>query len=353
MTPAQRRALATLERLAGRFEPRLRVAYQSAIERVQQAANIAAAERALEQGDIDGAVAALLPPAATLELTRALTIVVATVMGDAAQDTAREIGATIRQPFTFVPTTTSAVSALERMQLRAIVPVAADAEAGLRTVLADGLRAGVNPRTVAREVRQFLTLTDHDARLLASFEADLTTDPRAALARQLRDKRFDGSLIKAINGDRMAGEALTEAQRSAMRAGYVRNLTRWRAETWARTTTLQAMREAQWAAWQQAIELQGLDRTQVYKVWITTLDGRERPTHHAQHGDVVPMDARYANGDMIPGDGTGVEGVEYNCRCTQQILILPANPQAAHDFLATTRRRYRSQRSQRSQNVAA
>jgi len=340
MTPQQARALATLERLARNLAPAMRAAYERALRKLAQSGDIDAAAEALASGDVAGAVAALLPADATAQFAHDLTVAVAQVASDVGPETAKEIASIVHVDFSFIPGSPSAAQSLRALMLSRIAPVAAAINDGLIDVLANGLRLGVNPRVTARLGRQFIGLTDYDARLLASFSAQIRTDPRAALTRALRDARFDRTLVKAIDG-----APITDAQLTAMESAYLRQLQSWRAETWSRTTTLMAIRNTQNAAWNQMADDLKIERSRIVKTWITTLDGRERPTHHELHGNTVPIDEPFANGDMVPGDGTGVEGIEYNCRCVMTVRVLPANAKDAADFLAARARQFAAARA--------
>lgn len=57
------------------------------------------------------------------------------------------------------------------------------------------------------------------------------------------------------------------------------------------------------------------------KEWIATLDDRTRHTHRMLHGEHVPVDDKYSNGLMYPGDPAGDPSEVYNCRCTQKARI--------------------------------
>lgn len=52
------------------------------------------------------------------------------------------------------------------------------------------------------------------------------------------------------------------------------------------------------------------------KRWIATNDSRTRPSHLAQHGELVDNDEKFSNGLMFPGDWHGKPAEIYNCRCT-------------------------------------
>ena len=67
--------------------------------------------------------------------------------------------------------------------------------------------------------------------------------------------------------------------------------------------------------------LDGLKRAQdigvtgLSKRWLATLDGHTRYSHRQLDGDVVPVDKKFKNGLLFPGDPQGKPEEVYNCRC--------------------------------------
>jgi hypothetical protein len=52
------------------------------------------------------------------------------------------------------------------------------------------------------------------------------------------------------------------------------------------------------------------------KMWITTVDGKERATHRAINGQVVGMHERFDNGLLIPNEKGKPAAEVVNCRCS-------------------------------------
>lgn len=63
----------------------------------------------------------------------------------------------------------------------------------------------------------------------------------------------------------------------------------------------------------EAAQRKGID---VQKEWLSTLDGRTRHEHREMDGQVVPLNEKFPNGLMYPGDPKGRPESVYNCRCT-------------------------------------
>ena len=130
MTPRERRALAQLQRLADRLEPRVRYAYRSALERLQLGGNITAAIEAIQRGDVNGAVEALLPSSASDLFQHELTVAVASVIAETGPALIKDAAVLFRLPaIRFVPGSPQAAAALERLALTEITPIRDGAEA--------------------------------------------------------------------------------------------------------------------------------------------------------------------------------------------------------------------------------
>lgn len=52
------------------------------------------------------------------------------------------------------------------------------------------------------------------------------------------------------------------------------------------------------------------------KEWMATLDSHTRDSHADIDGERVPVDAKFSNGLMYPGEAGGAPEEVYNCRCT-------------------------------------
>lgn len=54
----------------------------------------------------------------------------------------------------------------------------------------------------------------------------------------------------------------------------------------------------------------------INKTWIATGDSRTRDSHLAMDGETVPLDDKFSNKLMFPGDESGDPSEYYNCRCS-------------------------------------
>jgi len=62
------------------------------------------------------------------------------------------------------------------------------------------------------------------------------------------------------------------------------------------------------------------------KMWLTTIDGRERDAHREAHRQMVPLDGKFeVGGEFLDGPGDGSPGTSINCRCnTAPVVGKPA-----------------------------
>lgn len=118
---------------------------------------------------------------------------------------------------------------------------------------------------------------------------------------------------------------------------YTRNSDwRGRAELVARTETTGAYNAA-------GLESARLESTasgiEMYKVWVSSIDGRTRRTHFAADGQRVPLDQPFQVGKadlMHPGDPRGRVEETANCRCTM-VVVEPDEPLPSEDDRHTER----------------
>lgn len=189
-----------------------------------------------------------------------------------------------------------------------------DARATVRTVVEQGLRDGVNPRAVARDLREAVGLAPHQLDEVRNYRKAL--EDRLAMARTtgklggvgrytLRDKRFDATVRK---------RNYTPAQIDTMVDRYAARRTADHANTIARTAALNANRSGQDAAFRSAIDGGLVDPARSFKTWRSVGDSRVRDDHKAMNGERVRYNEAFTNGQQYPN--------EYNCRCLVEYTMV-------------------------------
>lgn len=172
------------------------------------------------------------------------------------------------------------ITAIRTMETKVLADMQSDIRDTVRAFVENGIRDGKNPRAIGRTLRDVIGMSPTQTENAAKYEAGLR-------AKDLPSDRID-----------------------RMVATYRRKAISLNAETNARTATLDAYKEGQRLAWQQARDSGVIPPgTELTKTWKGVMDLRERPEHVAMQGETVPFDQHFSNGEMNPGDST------YNCRC--------------------------------------
>jgi len=171
------------------------------------------------------------------------------------------------------------IDGIRQLNTKVIQTLQDDVRETVRAFIENGLRDGVNPRVVGRQLRDVIGMSPTQLANAAKFEAGLRDagTPEDVIARQV--------------------------------AAYRKRAIALNAETNARTASLDAMKLGQRLSWEQAADAGIVDRNSLTKTWRGVLDLRERLWHVEMEGETVPFDSQYSNGQMIPGD------TEFNCRC--------------------------------------
>jgi len=144
-------------------------------------------------------------------------------------------------------------------------------------------------------------------------DALMSDNPASALTYQLRDKRFDSSLINASEG----GEPLSADQIQSMVNTYTNRALRYRGETIARTEMLTSLHESQQQSMQQAVDQGLIKQDTVSFVWRTARDFRVRDSHALMEGQKRKMGEFFISGEgnylRFPGDGMAPPEDTINC----------------------------------------
>ena len=220
-----------------------------------------------------------------------------------------------------------------------VTGIVEDQRNAIRGYLVEGLQQGQNPRTSALDLvgrvaratgkRQggVIGLTSQQEAFQRAYALELSSDDpallRAALRRQLRDKRFDRSITKAIRQK----TALPADIRVKMLTAYRNRMLKYRADVIARTETLQSIAGSQYETYRQAIAAGELRADQVTKIWKAGLDERVRFSHNVLHNAEAQFDQAFTSplGSQMrfPGDrelGARKEDI-ISCRCQLRYLI--------------------------------
>ena len=206
------------------------------------------------------------------------------------------------------------INAIRALDSRILNTLTSETREMVRAFVERGLREGLGPRAIARDLRAIIGMAPNQQEAVRNFRRALEGQGRSPLDYALRDRRFD-SLIRR--------GAMTPGRIDRAVAAYERRMLAFNAETNARTATLDSLRLGQHLAWEDAVAKGLVDGARLRKEWNAVAgpigDGRNRPEHLAMHGETVPFDAYFSNGEMIPGESV------FNCRCgARYFQALPA-----------------------------
>lgn len=309
-----------IERLLGGMERSIKQAFLDAIEKLAGEVDTDQIVALLRQGLVGEAInvvnAKLLADGLTpiaLATTNAVMAAgqVAAVAASALPDLKG-----IRIGFDMVnPHTATHLRSYAMDQVRGLT---SEALASVKAAVADGVAGGRGPADIARDVRAAIGLTEQQTKAVGNFRRMLENRDKEALTRQLRDKRFDGTVRRAVE----EGKALKPDQIDKMVERYQARMLKMRAETISRTEALRALNTGNHLTWLQAVSDGKVSADQIVRRWVVTLDGREREAHRlipSMNPDGVGLDEPFKSIDgplLYPGDPSAPARATVNCRCT-------------------------------------
>lgn len=178
---------------------------------------------------------------------------------------------------------------------RNVVAISSQSRAAIKEVIDRQLLAGRNPRSVALEIAGRINkvtgrrsggivgLAPNQNEFYMNALDDLESLDDRYFTRKLRDRRYDA----VVRAAQKSGRPLTKAQIAEISGRYKDRLLLHRAETIARTESLNALRAGRHDGYVQAIDSGKIQRDSIKKSWDTMIDGRERPQHRAMEGEEV------------------------------------------------------------------
>lgn len=320
--------LARIRELAAKFERSLSAEFLSAIERLKSRIDLAALRSLLEAGRIGEAIAVVSEAAiqnAMLPFGVSVTDATLAAGGAAAQVIGgyRHLN---NLDVVFNSTNPATIQHLQTYQMTLIRELTAQARYNVQRVIMEGVEAGRNPRDVARDVRQHIGLTRAQSRYVSNYRRQLEQLDSQALARQLRDRRFDGVVARAIEGQ----QPLSREKIDQLVERYQARWLKHRSETIARTEAIRAANTGNQEAWRQANEQGMFEGGRVMRQWVFTHDGRTRDWHRnipALNPKGVALEEPFKTDLgplMYPGDPNGQPANTIACRCTVIIKYIPS-----------------------------
>jgi hypothetical protein len=327
------------EKLISAWDPVLRRAFLDSIYTMRDMAQVDHIATMLKRGDVEGALRGVgLDPVAFRAFDKSLT--------DAFEAGGKFTSGALpivrladgfKVTFQFNIRNPAAEKWLAEHSSTLVAEILDDQRSMIRDHLRAGMAAGNNPRTTAldlvgrigasgRREGGVIGLTSSQEQWVRNYAAELASDnPRAALARTLRDKRFDRAVSKAAD----SGEPIPADLIDKMVTSYTNRALQYRAEAIARSEAMAALHEAQDQAMQQAVDTGAISQDQVTETWHTAEDSRVRDSHDTMDGQEIAMGEIFVTGNGVeleyPGDPNGPAEEIINCRCWREFNV---------DFLA-------------------
>lgn len=209
----------------------------------------------------------------------------------------------------------NAVQAVKSNSLKLVREVTDEQRNVFRDVLDRGMQQGINPREMARELRDSVGLTQYQEGIVQNYRRQLEQGSLQALNRELRDARFDRTVRRAV----AEGTALPQETIDRMVDRYRDNWINFRAENIARTEALRAASMGLQDGFEQAVARGDIEEGSVIRTWIARHDGRTRSWHEdmdrQQRGLNEPFVSGLGNELLIPRDPEAPPEDSSNCRC--------------------------------------
>lgn len=323
LNKAARGERARIEELVAREEARVRRAFRRFLDDVRSDAVRRQVRMALEQEGIESALRVV--DAHVLRLGGVVTQVFQAVgTAEVAALAGKIRGIRPRVAVSFDPTYPRAAEIMRRNRLDFVRELTRAQRESTRAALTEALQTGAGTVQTARTIRESIGLTEMQRRAVGNYRRLLEAGDAAALTRDLRDRRFDPSVRRAVEGDEVLGAKKIDRMVEQYRSRYLQ----YRAENIARTETLRTVGHARREALSQTLEQVELPRSSVVRTWAATQDARTRDTHAEMDGQQVAMDEAFRSPSgaqlMFPGDASlGAPAEEViNCRCSELHEIL-------------------------------
>ncbi len=309
-----------IKRLAqqtGQMSARIYRAFADAVDSASADVDLEQIAELLRQNRVSDAIHAI----GRQDLVDAFTPVGSAVTGATLDSGVAAAAAMAEQPalgelnIVFSHTNPATVDYLRSYEMNLIQNLSDSALGSVRTAIRTGVEAGRNPLDIARDVRDFIGLTERQTQAVTNYRRMLENLDSDALARELRDRRFDPTIDRAITNE----VDLSPDQVDRMVERYGQRMLKYRSETIARTEAMRAVNFGNREAWKQQVTAGKIAQTDIVRDWIYTHDGRARESHvliPIMNPDGVGLDEPFETiygSLMYPGDPLGEPEDTINC----------------------------------------
>lgn len=304
--PTDRERAKEIDDLLKTVEPRFRRAFETGIRSLRDSFSLAEIERALNAGDLAQAANLIneaIVATAFIQFNREIQNAV-----QAGGDIAARWARADKIIFDLSVTESNTARFISSYQAEKIREITAQTQLNIGEIVRGGVNAGKNPREIARTVRGSIGLTAKQEASVENYRRLLRENKREALSRALRDKRFDRSILSAINNQKDLPKELEDRMVERFRDRYIRK----RSRDIARTEAIRLVSKGNDEFWQQAVRDGVVEEQRLKRKWLPTMDGRTREAHR-----------------MIPGMNKDGVGLNEPFRTPYGPLLYPGDPSSA------------------------
>lgn len=296
-------------KLIASSESRIQRAFVQAVKDAKDDVVLTRIADLLERGSMEEALRVVDSITSVMSTQISLSVV------ESGESTATFISNVLGSKVLFDNTNVRAISIMRQASLDLIREFTQQQTDATREALTEGIRRQLNPIDQARYFRDSIGLTQRQTRAVNNFRRLLEENPSEALTRQLRDRRFDPSLIRSISIE----EPLSKEHIDRMVTRYRERYIQYRSRVIARTESLRAVHQGTEEMYRQAIESGELEASQLTRAWDASGDANVRNSHSLMDGQVKPFGEAFISGAgnllRYPGDPNAPGSDTIQCRC--------------------------------------
>jgi hypothetical protein len=310
-------SLEEFDKLLSKLERDMRQAFIAAVKRLGDRIDVGKIAALLRAGRISEAIGTV-NASMVMNGFRPIAMQASYSTVFAAQTTAQQAQDLVQYDIVFDHADTETLSYLRTHEMNLIREMTAQALASVKDAIIRGQREGRNPRSTALDVRQFIGLTQRQSTAVMNYRLALEQMDRDAMRRELRDKRFDTTVLQSI----LDGKPMSPEKINRMVERYREKYLSYRATTIARTEALRAANGGTHLAWSQQVKNGRVPLGAIRRQWYHSHDLRVRNSHLRIPGmnkNGVGLNEPFKSplGPILyPGDIEADAANTINCRCT-------------------------------------
>ncbi len=315
-------AINQIHKIADAMEPKLRQKFIDAVSRIKDNANLTKIVNEIKAGRIAGVMEVLGLEAEFAQFQADALQVVRVLVEKGAEVAPLPAGVGM----SFDLTNPKVFDVIRKDTINKVLKISTETEAAVRAAIEKSFAQGIPTLEIAREIRDLVGLTQNQWATVGRYDeyirglADRFTEV-ADLSKTAEEMLRKGGMRNLLKPDRGLGvlnrTGLTNERIESLVQKYTDRLIAQRAETIARTLTIDAANEGQERLWRQAIEDEELDPADWDIVGIVARDDRLCEKCMSMDGKRRPMDGPFTEGAYA---GTWHPAWHPRCRCSTGLV---------------------------------